>query len=147
MGRPRLWLHAHRLRDGSQLGVGCVDGEVDVNPIVTEEGAEVACMNFDFVTDRLAVGTTPNTANDVATLLAAKITHLINCQIEHDDALLLAGSGIIYLWDGTEDWNPLQRTYKPSEWFQKGVEIGLPALCRPQTKLYVHCHAGTNRSA
>lgn len=101
-------------------------------------------MNYDFVTDRLAIGTTPDSIADLN-----PFTHVINCRAELDIAPMLANSRFDgrYLWAPTEDWIPFTDTHKPPAWFKPGVEFGLQTLSRPQTRLYVFCHAGANRSA
>ena len=106
-------------------------------------------MNFNFVTDRMAVGTTPDVAG-IARLLDVGVTHLINCRDDHDDAATLAGSEIEYLWDGTKDWDleaGLGNEPKPPEWFEQGLLFWLPRLAEERARLYVHCSAGANRSA
>lgn len=101
-------------------------------------------MNYDFVTDRLAVGTTPDAVSDLA-----PFTHVIDCRAERDIVALLAGSPYAsrYLYAPTGDWVPLAFTHKPIDWFKLGVGFALPVLAVPRTKLYVFCHAGANRSA
>lgn len=107
-------------------------------------------MDFNWVTDRLAIGTTPETLADVTTLQDWGVSHIINCRDDLDDAPLLKGTSITYLWNGTADFSAsqlLSPTHKPVEWFQKGIEFALPMFAGPKAKLYVHCIAGANRSA
>jgi hypothetical protein len=104
-------------------------------------------LNYDFCTDRLAIGTTPETDSDIQTLIAAGVTHVINCRAECDIYPLIENTGLVYLWDGTEDWIPGAGQHKGVPWFQQGVEFALPVLAKPRTKVYVFCHMGANRSA
>jgi len=105
-------------------------------------------MNFDFITDRLAVGQTPANAEDIAVLVEAGITHVINCRAEGPDIYdLCVKAGLKYLWDGTEDWIPGAGQRKGVDWFKQGVEFALPALVKLGAKIYVFCHMGANRSA
>jgi len=100
-------------------------------------------MNYDFVTDRLAIGTTPETVADLS-----PFTHVIDCRAELDIAAMIRGTWFAdhYLYAPTGDFSLLHRTHKPVDWFKKGVEFALPVLSQPHTKLYVFCHAGANRS-
>lgn len=106
-------------------------------------------MNFDWVTDRLGVGTEPDNPDDVKALSAAGFTHIINCRDDRDDMWVLRGTPFEnrYLWNGTADWIPLSGQHKPVDWFQIGVAYALPRLASPTARLYVHCKAGANRSA
>lgn len=106
-------------------------------------------MDFDFVSENIAVGTTPETSADVQRLVADGITHVINCRDDHDDAVLLAGR-FRYLWNGTPDWNPsapFGGEPKPASWFEKSIEFWYGPRNDPKNRLYVHCSAGVNRSA
>jgi hypothetical protein len=101
-------------------------------------------VNYNFVTDRLAIGMTPAILADLN-----PFTHVIDCRLELDIAPMLANSilSLNYLYAPTADWVPFSATHKPVEWFKAGVEFALPVLSRPRTKLYVFCHMGANRSA
>jgi protein tyrosine phosphatase (PTP) superfamily phosphohydrolase (DUF442 family) len=107
-------------------------------------------MNFDFITDNMAVGTTPEGAYDVSRLSRAGITHVINCRAESDDIPLLQET-FQYLWNGTSDWTPraaLGLEPKPVEWFQNSLAFWVNkfASFEPSKKLFVHCSVGVNRS-
>lgn len=108
-------------------------------------------MNFSFITDDLAVGTTPETFDDVALLQVAGITHIINCRDDVDDASLLIDTKIEYLWDGTKDWTPqaaLGLEPKDLEWFKKAFNFWWTVRSNNLSyKLYIHCTMGVNRSA
>jgi hypothetical protein len=57
--------------------------------------------DFDFVTSRLATGTAITGPADVQVLVAAGVTHIIDCRDDFNDAPLLAGNpAISYLWNG-----------------------------------------------
>jgi hypothetical protein len=98
-------------------------------------------MNFNFVTTRLAVGSAITWQADVQALLAAGVTHIIDCCIEEDDSSYLAGAGCSYLWNPTAD----DGQTKPPSWFQSSIEFALPAFCHSKAKVYCHCSAGINR--
>ncbi len=98
-------------------------------------------VSFDFVTLRLATGGGITTAEDVRSLKAAGITHVIDCRYDVDDADLLSGSGLEYLYNPTaDDGEP-----KPAEWFRRSLAFALPALALPRRKVYAHCEKGINR--
>ena len=106
-------------------------------------------MDFNFVTENIAVGTTPETETDVQVLLNEGVTHVINCRDDVDDAALFAGR-FRYLWNGTPDWNPsapFGGEPKPVEWFRKSIEFWYGPRNNPKNRLLVHCSAGVNRSA
>lgn len=98
--------------------------------------------DFNFVTGRVATGAAISDADDVQQLLAAGVTHIIDCRAEFDDGQLLAGSGAHYLFAPQQDDG---QHPKPVSWFQAGIEFALPALAQPGTKVYAHCAAGCNR--
>jgi hypothetical protein len=106
-------------------------------------------MNRSFVTDRLVIGTTPESLTDLKELEVAGVTHIINCRSELNIEGLLAGNifKFKYLWNPTDDWNPFKPEHKTLAWFQTGVEFALPVFVVPRTKVYVFCHMGANRSA
>jgi hypothetical protein len=86
-------------------------------------------VNFNFITTRLAVGSAITGQADVQALLAAGVTHIIDCCVEEDDSSYLAGAGCSYLWNPTSDDG---QTKQPA-WFQRSIEF------------YCHCSAGINR--
>lgn len=98
--------------------------------------------DYNFVTTRLATGAAISTAEDVTGLVAAGVTHIIDCRGEFDDAgLLSADPAITYLWNGTDD----DGQPKLPDWFARSLTFALPALSVPHTKVYAHCAAGVNR--
>lgn len=101
-----------------------------------------AVADFQFVTPRLATGAAISSPDDVQQLIAAGITHIIDCRVEFDDGPLLAASGAQYLYDPTADDG---QHPKPVSWFQPGIAFALAALAQPKTKVYAHCAAGHNR--
>jgi len=98
--------------------------------------------DFSFVTERLAVGAALQSQSDVEAIVAAGITHVIDCRKDFNDTASLAcHRAVTVLWDGTaDDGQP-----KPPAWFRKGIEFALYALAQPHHKIYVHCAAGVNR--
>jgi len=97
--------------------------------------------DFNFVTDRLATGAAVSSAADVAQLVAAGVTHVIDCRAEFDDGPLFAQGGVAYLWNGVaDDGQP-----KPADWFGRSLAFAMPVLGQPKFKVYAHCAAGVNR--
>lgn len=95
----------------------------------------------NFLTNRLATGAALSGPADVAALIQAGITVVIDCRAEFDDGQLMASAGLHYLWNPTaDDGQP-----KPPEWFGKSISYALPLLALPQHRVYAHCAAGINR--
>lgn len=108
-------------------------------------------MNFDFITDNMAVGTTPETQDDVKALVEKGVTHILNCRDDHDDGPLIRTSPWMmnYCWNGTSDWTPkaaIGLEPKPVEWFKKSLDFW-KVWNIPDKRVYIHCSAGVNRSA
>jgi hypothetical protein len=101
-------------------------------------------MGFDFVTPRLATGAGVTSAADVDALVAAGITHVIDCRDGFTSAHVLADEPrISYLWNGVpDDGDPV--THGDS-WFARSLSFALPALARPHVKVCALCAAGVNR--
>ncbi|GAC1435450.1 MAG: hypothetical protein NVS1B11_29730 [Terriglobales bacterium] len=99
-------------------------------------------MDMTWVTARIAVGGGIWTAEHMAEVARAGITHIINMQIEFDDTPLAEPRGISVLWNAVDDdFQP-----KPPEVFQRGVEFAIAALDQQETKLFIHCAAGVHRA-
>ena len=98
-------------------------------------------MDYNFVTDRVAVGAALSSVADVAELLEREITHVVDCRSEFDDSSLFAEHGAVLLWIGVMD----DGLPKPVSWFQEGIEFSLPVLAQPAKRVYFHCAAGVNR--
>ncbi len=95
-----------------------------------------------WVTARIAVGGGIWTAENMAAVARAGVTHILDMQIEFDDTVLAQPYGIKVLWNPTDDdFQP-----KPPEVFQRGVEFALEALEEEGTKLFIHCAAGVHRA-
>ncbi|HEU5453278.1 MAG TPA: dual specificity protein phosphatase [Terriglobales bacterium] len=95
-----------------------------------------------WITDRIAVGGGIWNAENMAEVARRGITHIVDMQVEFDDTELAAPYNIEVLWNRTDDdFQP-----KPPELFQRAVDFAVPALDRPDTKIYVHCAAGVHRA-
>lgn len=99
-------------------------------------------MDITWLTDRIAVGGGIWTAENMAAVSRAGITHIIDMQIEFDDTALAEPCGIAVCWNPVDD--DFER--KPAEVFARGVEFALAALEEDGTKLFVHCAAGVHRA-
>ena len=99
-------------------------------------------LDYQFVTDRLAIGSSIRTAEDMQELSRSGITHVINMQIEFDNRRFSVGTGVRVLWNGCED----DLLPKPPGLFWTGVHFALDALESPDTKILFHCAAGIHRS-
>ena len=99
-------------------------------------------VDYQFVTDRLAVGGSIRTAEGVREIARAGITHVVNMQIEFDNRSLSDGTGVRILWNGCDD----DYLPKSPELFWAGVLFTLEALEQPEAKVLFHCAAGVHRS-
>ena len=99
-------------------------------------------MDMTWVTGRIAVGGGIWTAQNMAQVVRAGATHILDMQIEFDDTPLATPHGIVVLW------NPIDDDFQPksSEVFELGVDFALQALDEEGTKLFVHCAAGVHRA-
>jgi protein-tyrosine phosphatase len=99
-------------------------------------------MDITWVTERIAVGGGIWNAENMATVAAAGITHVIDMQLEFDDTPLGRAAGVEVLWNPSDDdFEP-----KPAALFQRGVEFAERALEDDGTKLFIHCAAGVHRA-
>ena len=99
-------------------------------------------MDMTWVTGRIAVGGGIWTAENMAAVARAEVTHVIDMQIEFDDTKLAEPHGIEVLWNPIDDdFQP-----KPPEVFQRGVDFATEALDREKSKLFIHCAAGVHRA-
>ena len=99
-------------------------------------------VDYQFVTERLAIGGAIYTQENMRALATAGITHVVNLQHEFDDQSLSDGTGVQVLSSGCED----DFLPKPYELFRRAVEFTLEALRDPQAKILFHCAAGVHRS-
>ncbi len=99
--------------------------------------------DFALITERLATGAAVSTADDVAQLVEAGVTHVIDERAEFDDGPLFAGNpAVTYLWNPTPDDGV---TPKPDAWHQANVAFAVAAYSQLRTCVYFHCAAGVNR--
>lgn len=99
-------------------------------------------MDITWLTDRIAVGGGIWTAENMAKVAEAGITHVIDMQIEFDDTPLGEEFGIEVLWNPTDD----DFEFKPAALFQRGVEFAETALQKDGAKIFIHCAAGVHRA-
>ncbi|HXP16289.1 MAG TPA: dual specificity protein phosphatase [Terriglobales bacterium] len=103
---------------------------------------ETLRMDMTWLTDRIAVGGGIWTADNMAAVAQAGVTHILDMQIEFDDTRLAAAHGIEVLWNPIDDdFQP-----KPPKVFQRGVDFALQGLEREDNKLFIHCAAGVHRA-
>jgi protein-tyrosine phosphatase len=101
-------------------------------------------MDITSVNDWMAVGGGIwKSADNMAAVWQAGITHIINMQKEFpDDEELAQPYGIEVRWIGIDDdFQP-----KPPEIFELGVGFAEEALKDPKAKLFIHCAAGVHRA-
>jgi protein-tyrosine phosphatase len=103
---------------------------------------ETDSMDMTWVTGRIAVGGGIWTAENMAKVARAGVTHILDMQIEFDDTPLAEPHGITVLWNPTDD----DFQAKPPELFESGVDFALQALDEDGSKLFIHCAAGVHRA-
>lgn len=99
-------------------------------------------MDMTWVTERIALGGGIWNASNMAEVVDAGITHVIDMQIEFDDRPLAAPYDVKVLWNPTDD----DFLPKPAELLARGVDFALEALEESENKLYIHCAAGVHRA-
>ena len=97
-------------------------------------------VSYNFVTERIAVGGGMSCKADVAQLVAAGITHVIDMCANFDDHIL-NDSRITILWLPQVDNGEM----RPPGDYRKGIQFAFAALALPNTKVFPHCTAGLNR--
>jgi protein-tyrosine phosphatase len=99
-------------------------------------------MDMSWMTSRIAVGGGIWNEDNMATLVSAGITHIIDMQLEFDDTELARPFEVRVLWNPVDDdFQP-----KPPEVFERGVKFAREALDEEESKLYIHCAAGVHRA-
>jgi len=99
-------------------------------------------MDMTWITERIAVGGGIWNVQNMADVVRAGVTHIVDMQIEFDDTALAEPYGVAVLWNPTDD----DFDFKPPELFERGVKFALSALSDDAAKVYVHCAAGVHRA-
>jgi protein-tyrosine phosphatase len=99
-------------------------------------------MDMSWVTERIALGGGIWNERNMAELVEAGVTHVLNMQLEFDDRPLAKPLGVDVLWNPTDD----DFLPKPPELLQRGVDFAVKALGDEGARLYVHCAAGVHRA-
>jgi protein-tyrosine phosphatase len=99
-------------------------------------------MDLTWVTGRVAVGGGIWNAENMAAVVRAGVTHIIDMQVEFDD------TNIAQPFDVEVLWNPIDDDFqpKPPEVFERGVEFAERVLSQSASRLLVHCAAGVHRA-
>jgi len=143
MRSPRRAAGSQRARRGSRFQLtGWADLSLGILDELLRGGDEDRYMDMSWVTGRIAVGGGIWSVENMAAIVKAGVTHIIDMQIEFDDRPLAEPFGVKVLWNPIDDdFQP-----KPPEVFEKGVEFAKKALNEPDTKLFIHCAAGVHRA-
>ena len=99
-------------------------------------------MDMTWLTGRIAVGGGIWSAENMAEVARAGVTHIVDMQREFDDTPLATAYGIEVLWNPTDD----DFQIKSGALLQRGVDFARAALDEAGSKLYVHCAAGVHRA-
>lgn len=100
-----------------------------------------APLDYDWVTERLAVGGAIWTPRNMEMLAALGITHVVDMQVEFDDTRIVGQSGVQVLWNPCDD----DFQDKPPELFERGVEFATQAYRNKRSRIFFHCAAGIHR--
>src|SRR5579864_3919658 len=106
-------------------------------------GNRTSWMDMTWITGRLALGGGIWNPQNMAEVVRAGVTHIIDMQMEFDDTQLAEPHGIEVLWNPTDD----DFQTKPPELFQRGVDFAADALAQDESRLLIHCAAGVHRAA
>ncbi len=109
----------------------------------TEYTLHGACrMDLSWVTDRIAVGGGIWNGENMAAVMRAGVTHIIDMQLEFDDREIAKPFDVEVLWNPIDDdFQP-----KPAAVFERGVAFAERALEQDGQRLLVHCAAGVHRA-
>jgi protein-tyrosine phosphatase len=99
-------------------------------------------LDYNWVTDRLAVGSAIWTRSNMWRLANDRVTHVVDLQTSVDDSALAEGTGISVIWAPFPD--DLQE--KPPELFVPVIDFCLRAFQQSESRIYFHCAGGVHRS-
>lgn len=94
---------------------------------------------WDFVTERIALGSAIRGEEDLDKLADAGITHIIDLWELWNDADF-GDKRFTVLWVPQED------DHAPRVHVPKAIAFAFEALAQPKAKIYIHCHAGHSRA-
>lgn len=98
--------------------------------------------DHQWVTPRIAVGSAVASPEHVSAVVSAGITHVLDCRLRDDGAMLFVDTAVRHLHNGTaDDGRP-----KPVEWFHKGIGFVLTSLALPNARVLIHCAMGLSRA-
>jgi protein-tyrosine phosphatase len=98
--------------------------------------------DYQWVTDRIALGSAVSGPLQVRSLLLDGVSHVLDLRLTPSSESLYAGTGISYLQNGVaDDGRP-----KADAWFFDGIDFVMKALKRPTGRVLVHCKLGMSRS-
>lgn len=136
---PRVGLREKKQSAAAEEIAGCGENSAGRKVRVTRPKMGI---DITWVTDRIGVGGGIWTAENMAAVSRAGVTHIIDMQIEFDDTPLAEAHGVAVCWNPVDD----DFEAKPAEVFARGVKFALAALEEDGTKLFVHCAAGVHRA-
>ncbi len=101
-------------------------------------------MDYDWVTERIAVGGSIESLYDVRKLAADGVTHVLNVRTDQDEVPYVLKVGLQYAANPTKKKD---EKVKPPGWFKSSFDVIFGCLADPGAKILVHCENGENRSA
>lgn len=99
--------------------------------------------SWNWITTRIALGGQFESVSDLSELTKVGITDVINCREVPDPAYVTDKVSVCW----PQPYKPDDGTQRTQEWFVAGGNYWKFLFFQPERKVYVHCHAGMNRSA
>lgn len=113
----------------------------EIEDIEIEAFPDDEALDYNWVTERLAVGGAVWNAKNMRKLADEGITHVVSLQANLDDSEIVGNTGIQVCWVPCHD----DCQEKPPELFQRAIDFALDAYKEPHSRIYFHCAAGEHR--
>lgn len=113
----------------------------EIEDLEIEAFPDDEALDYNWVTDRLAVGGAVWNAGNMRKLATAGVTHMVSLQANLNDSEIVGDTGIRVCWVPCHD--DLQE--KPPELFRPAIDFALDAYQDPNSRIYFHCAAGEHR--
>ena len=99
--------------------------------------------DYNWVTDRIALGGAVESLYDARKMEADGITHVLNLRTSQDEVPWFQKTKIHYMSNPSKDKDTKT---KPPEWFDSSRRVIMATLLDPKARLLIHCQEGVNRA-